>query len=184
MKRILTYLFLMLSVPLLMAQENSMATYSTDAVTVPPIISGSTDRNYVAKATFFQDVKRLTAVRASQAIISTTFYDGFGRKQQTVLRNNNSSKDLADYYEYDNRGRVVRQYLPGVISGSGNYASLEQITSSHASLYPEDATKAYVTTEYDASVTPRTITTKKAGRDWQASVGTRSQYHINKLSGK
>ena len=184
MKRILTYLFLMLSVPLLMAQENSMATYSTDAVTVPPIISGSTDRNYVSKAVFTQGVTKLTSVSPARAIITTTFYDGFGRKQQTVLRNNNSSKDLADYYEYDNRGRVVRQYLPGTISGSGNYAPLEQITSSHASLYPEDATKAYITTEYDASVTPRTITTKRAGSDWQTSVGTNSQYHINKNSGK
>ena len=184
MKRIFTYLFFMISVQVLIAQGNSATTYSTDAVTVPPIISGSADKNYVAKATFFQDVKRLTAVRASQAIISTTFYDGFGRKQQTVLRNNNSGKDLADYYEYDNRGRVVRQYLPGVISGSGNYASLEQITSSHASLYTEDATNAYISTEYDASVTPRTITTKRAGSDWQMSVGTNSQYHINKNSGK
>ncbi len=184
MKRILTYLFLMLSVPSLMAQENSATTYSADAVTVPSIISGSTDRNYVAKAVFTQGVKKLTSVSPARAIISTTFYDGFGRKQQTVLRNNNSGKDLADYYEYDNRGRIVRQYLPGTISGSGNYASLEQITSSHASLYPEDATNAYISTEYDASVTPRTITTKRAGSDWQMSVGTNSQYHINKNSGK
>ena len=184
MKRILTYLFLMLSVPLLMAQENSATTYSADAFTVPSIISGSTDRNYVAKAVFTQGVKKLTSVSPARAIITTTFYDGFGRKQQTVLRNNNSGKDLADYYEYDNRGRVVRQYLPGTISGSGNYASLDQITASHTSLYPEDATNAYISTEYDASVTPRTITTKRAGSDWQMSVGTNSQYHINKNSGK
>ncbi len=183
MKRILTYLFVILSMPLL-AQENSATTYSADAFTVPSIISGSTDRNYVAKAVFTQGVKNLTSVSPARAIITTTFYDGFGRKQQTVLRNNNSGKDLADYFEYDNRGRIVRQYLPGTISGSGNYASLEQITSSHASLYPEDATNAYISTEYDASVTPRTITTKRAGSDWQMSVGTNSQYHINKNSGK
>ncbi len=183
MKRILTYLFVILSMPLL-AQENSATTYSADAFTVPSIISGSTDRNYVAKAVFTQGVKNLTSVSPARAIITTTFYDGFGRKQQTVLRNNNSGKDLADYYEYDNRGRVVRQYIPGTISGSGNYASLEQITSSHASLYPEDATNAYISTEYDASVTPRTITTKRAGSDWHASAGTTSQYHINKTSGK
>ena len=184
MKRIFTYLFFMISVQVLIAQGNSATTYSADAFTVPSIISGSTDRNYVAKAVFTQGVKNLTSVSPARAIITTTFYDGFGRKQQTVLRNNNSGKDLADYFEYDNRGRIVRQYLPGTISGSGNYASLEQITSSHASLYPEDATNAYISTEYDASVTPRTITTKRAGSDWQMSVGTNSQYHINKNSGK
>ena len=183
MKRILTCLFLIMSV-LLLAQENSMATYSTDAESPPPTITGSADRNYVSKAMFTQGVKRLTSVSPARAIITTTFYDGFGRKQQTVLRNNSLGNDLADYYEYDNRGRVVRQYLPGVISGSGNYASLEQITSSHASLYPEDVTKSFISTEYDASVTPRTITTKRAGSDWQTSVGTNSQYHINKGSGK
>lgn len=185
MKRILTYLFALLSVPFIIAQSDSTAiTYSTEAVTPPPTITGSTNRNYVSKAVFTQGVKRLTSVTPARAIISTTFYDGFGRKQQTVLRNNNSGKDLADYYEYDNRGRVVRQYLPGTISGSGNYASLDQITASHTSLYPGDATNAFISNEYDASVTPRTITIKRAGGEWQASAGTTSQYHINKTSGK
>ena len=185
MKRILTYLFALLSVPFIIAQTDSaVITYSTDAVTPPPTITGSTTRNYVSKAVFTQGVKRLTSVTPARATITTTFYDGFGRKQQTVLRNNNSGKDLADYYEYDNRGRVVRQYLPGTISGSGNYASLDHITASHTSLYPGDAINAFISNEYDASVTPRTIITKKAGNDWQASAGTTSQYHINKTSGK
>ncbi|MBQ2839002.1 MAG: hypothetical protein IJE73_05115 [Muribaculaceae bacterium] len=185
MKQILAYLFALLSVPFIIAQTDSVViTYPTDAVTPPLTITGSTTRNYVSKAVFTQGVKRLTSVTPARAIITTTFYDGFGRKQQTVLRNNNSGKDLADYYEYDNRGRVVRQYLPGAISGSGNYASLDQITASHTSLYPGDATNAFVSNEYDASVTPRTIITKKTGNDWHASAGTTSQYHINKTSGK
>ena len=181
-KLIFTYIFAILAVPLLMAQDNSSAI--AEIVTPPTIISGSTNRNYVSKAVFTQSVGKLTTVSPARAIINTTYYDGFGRKQQTVLRNNNSGKDLADYYEYDTRGRVMRQYLPGSISGSGNYASLDQITASHVSLYPEDATNAYISIGYDASVTPRAITTHKAGTDWHASAGTRSQYHINKTSGK
>lgn len=173
------FAYLMIWLPAVM-----MAQTNVSAVSPPKTITGSDSHNYVSKAVFTQKVKKMTSVAPAKAVITTTFYDGFGRKQQTVLRNNNSGKDLADYYVYDNRGRVVRQYLPGAIAGSGNFATLGRITESHSSLYPQDATDAYTSIGYDESVTPQDVTTHRPGIAWKASAGTRSRHEINKTFGK
>jgi RHS repeat-associated protein len=78
-------------------------------------IDGSTPRNYVRTIATYGAV----AGSSISTIENSTYMDGLGREVQTVGKKASPSQnDIINVVTYDNQGRVVRKYVPFVVSGN------------------------------------------------------------------
>ena len=94
------------------------------------------------------------------------YYDEMGREQEIVQKSiTPSQKDLVTLNEYDNYGRIVKEWLPVVSSNNGNLLEAEDLKSLSSSLYEGD-THAYGWNIYEPS--QRYLKTKEygAGEPW------------------
>ena len=179
---IIFFLFLQIGISASAEAENVVTPYTIQ--TPSKLITASSDCNYVSHAKHITPSTGLSSVTPSQAIISTTFYDGFGRKQQSVIRNYSQGKDLANYYEYDSRGRIIKQWLQGTGSGGGNYTQLSELKASYSSLYPAEESASFNSFEYEPTISTRIKEERASGIVWQNTPGKRSSYHLNTSTGE
>lgn len=117
-------------------------------------------QSYVRKRT-------MTDTSGSSYRETTDFYDGLGRKSETVAAGQSpNGSDLVVLTEYDGLNRPVREWLPTAISGSGNYISPASYASASRPYYGNDA-KPYSLTEYEACPSDKPLKQYGPGSAWQ-----------------
>ena len=170
--------FMILPLNRLRADEVA-APQSVTYTSAPTTITGSEDRNYISHTVFTQASTGVDAITPAIGITSTVYYDGLGRQVQSVTRNGGQGNDLADYIEYDNRGRVTRRWMPGIGTGGGNFTPLSALRSSYGSLYPDDNQNCCNIIDYDGTVRSRPAQERKPGEAWHNAPGVRYGYAVN-----
>lgn len=161
---------------------------STASVTVEP-----NNHNYIVENTMLvkgvrtqQDLDGLTVEQRQQVV---TYFDGLGRRMQTVQTQGSPKKmDIVQPVEYDAFGRESKKYLPYAASGTaGSYRSTaltdvisfyqQEIQGVGSSPYP------YAETEFEASPLNRVQQQGAPGDVWQpASSGVTGSGHTVKLN--
>jgi RHS repeat-associated protein len=128
-----------------------------------------------------------TALTSSTDVSQTTqFYDGMGRKIQTVEKQETPLlNDLVNYNVYDNFGREATKYLPySSTENDGFYkttAVADQNTFNTAQFPGE--TDYYAQINFEASDLNRPVETLAPGTNWVASGrGIGKQYLINSVA--
>jgi RHS repeat-associated protein len=110
---------------------------------------------------------------------SVTYFDGLGRECQKISVKAFNNKDLIQPIEYDNLGRVAKQYLPyvsGTSDGSfnGNYSGAQLLyydpNTSNDPTIPHDL-KPYSEVKYEASPLGKIIEQSPTGYDWKFGTG-------------
>lgn len=126
---------------------------------------------------------------------SVTYFDGLGRaKQHIEIAGGGLQEDLITHFEYDNIGRVNKEFLP-YPSGSGNLniriGDIKHDTKSYyQSKYPDDFTglstidiNAYSENIYESSPLNRVLEKAAPGKDWkkQNNHTIRFEYDTNTI---
>ena len=148
------------------------------------INSGAQNGNYVCKAVARQEIQasgNSTTLDNNNALIYTSFFDGLGRLRQDVAFTCMNSTDvIADYMEYDSRGKLKRQWLPtkATAVGVGACIPLSDLLTSYSSTYPDDNC-FYSQNTYDNTVNHRLTETREAGDAWANHDGKRLTYLHN-----
>ncbi len=96
----------------------------------------------------------------------TVYYDEMGREQETVLlKNSPSGRDLASLTEYDDYGRVEREWLPVASNGTGAFISPDDFKNLSNTQYDGDA-YAYNRSVYEPSQRNVKVRSYGAGEAW------------------
>ena len=73
------------------------------------------DENYVFTKTLSEAIDNASQINTVQSIESITYYDGLGGKKQEIsIAQSPSHNDIIKHFEYDNYGRVSKEFLPYV----------------------------------------------------------------------
>lgn len=139
--------------------------------------------NYVSEAVLKEatGLNNVT-VTPGNSIITTQYFDGLGRKQQTVLHDGGKNGDISDYYEYNARGRQHKYWLPVRGGNGGVFTPLDALTGNYRSAYPGD-NNFYNSTYYENSV-EAPVSEEKAAGIWQNRDGVKTVYLVNDLTDK
>ena len=122
------------------------------------------------------------AVSYQNAIIRTDYLDGLGRPQQTVSWRAAGYKDLADFTQYNERGKPCRSWLPTVSSSAdGSFIPLDDLENLYSARYP-DASVYYSTVAYEATPTADICETRAPGA-WQGHDGVRTERPVSDATG-
>ncbi|MBP3299250.1 MAG: RHS repeat-associated core domain-containing protein [Muribaculaceae bacterium] len=134
--------------------------------------------NWTAEYTPSQAV---TAIRTQDSVpVSVRYFDGLGRLVQTVgAARGGSRPGLADYTEYDSRGRAVRQWMAAPCADRmASFTPLSQLADGYA-----EPAYAYTYSIYELSPSGRPVETRRPGQAWQQAPGVRTEYTFNRTSG-
>lgn len=150
----------------------------------------SNNKNYVATFDIKQpNVKNSTNINSlpPQAMASKVEYiDGLGRSQQTVLLNAKElGVDIVTPTEYDNLGRVVKQYLPYAFATGGSTGNFRTNWQTEQSAFYQNNNPATLPNDlpdnnpfsinvYEPSPLNRVIQNFAPGNPWAGTVGTGS----------
>ncbi len=110
--------------------------------------------------------------------LSTSYFDGLGNVTQQVVRANSPrAQDVVAPTEYDELGRVEKEYLPYVSSTtdgsfqpnalSENYSESDQFTFYQITSGIENDPIPYAQKKFDGSPLSRVVEQAAAGSDWQ-----------------
>ncbi|WP_439583232.1 DUF6443 domain-containing protein [Dyadobacter bucti] len=149
--------------------------------TLPLHAQQTNSRNYIIKRTYKQ--AGANADDVSKAVTQVQYFDGLGRPIQTVtVGQSPSGHDFVEPVEYDAAGRVVKKYLPYVVSGNGAYQSNSfadaqaWYTANTADLQPADLGRPYLENVYEPAPTSRISGQRAQGNKSAASV---VKYKVN-----
>lgn len=137
-----------------------------------PAQAQSSNQNYILTKTYVQST-------STNAIESIRYYDGLGRPVQTVQKGPASGyMDIITRTDYDDFGRLYKQYLPGKDGNrTGNYRSNFDPQSS----YGNDA-YSYSETQYEASPLNRIDRQYGPGNDWRTASRSIWTEHLSNTS--
>lgn len=143
----------------------------------------SSEHNYLTTATFTQPTDSISTVVPVPSRVNVAYFDGFGRKVQTIVHDNTTQQSLVDLTEYDMRGNPVRQWLPTVSEGV-EYIDLDGLCEAYASINHGLPGSNFAITEYLAEPQVRVKQTRRAGVEWHAAsaTGVTTTYAINRVS--
>ncbi|WP_185114004.1 DUF6443 domain-containing protein, partial [Fulvivirga imtechensis] len=108
-------------------------------------------------------------------VTAFSYHDGLGRNVQSVVKGMSPGQnDMVAFQQYDEYGRVTRQYLPHTASGADFYTDPQ---TTQASFYngavanvPADS-YPWAETQYDTSPLQRVLEQGAPGADWQLGSG-------------
>ncbi len=125
-------------------------------------------------------VKTETLLEAGndRCIAETQYFDGLGRKSAYTSNALSAQGSVhCQLQTYDACGRDYEQWLPAVMSGSGNDISRSAFSTISQASYQQDS-KAYTSTDYD--VLSRPVAIHSAGESWRnADKKTTYRYGTN-----
>ena len=146
----------------------------------PIIHAGSLSKNYIVSAKFTIPSTSTDGVVDRGAIITAKYFDGLGREEQNVIQNGSPSGDLADYTEYNTRGKASRKWLPVKVSSIGGNADFCPLNTLAGQLSGDTA--PYTSIYYEATQESRELETRAPGQAWQQHAGVRKEYRLNSSS--
>lgn len=110
------------------------------------------------------------SVADNQKIRSVSFYDGLGRKVQSrAIGHSPLGKDIVTHFEYDNLGRMAKEYLPYVSTQNNGYYETggEAKTLAHYNTAKYDhTTNPYAEKRFEKSPLNRVLETGAPGASW------------------
>ncbi len=173
MKSHIIHIFLLLSAMLSCIVANAEGRYGE-----------SSEHNYVTVATLTQPTDSISTVASVPSRVSVAYFDGFGRKVQTIVHDNTTQQSLVDFIEYDMRGNPVRQWIPTSSEGV-EFTDLDGLRDAYASINYGSPNSNYAITEYHAEPQVRVKQTRRAGVEWHAASasGVTTTYSVNTVSG-
>ena len=173
MKLFLAYILILLSTVLSCIVANAEGRYGE-----------SSEHNYVTVATLSQPTDSISLVSSVPSRVSVAYFDGFGRKVQTIVHDNTTQQSLVDLTEYDMRGNPVRQWIPTSSEGV-EFTDLDGLRDAYASINYGSPNSNYAITEYHAEPQVRVKQTRRAGAEWHAASasGVTTTYAVNTSSG-
>lgn len=114
--------------------------------------------------------RQYTSTGGSSFNDTFAYYDGLGRKVQTVLKKaspQNSNSDIVDWTDYDSAGRESRSWLPACKSGNnGAFAGRSANSGAWTATYSSSETRPFTETIYEASPAERTVEVYGPGEEW------------------
>ena len=114
--------------------------------------------NYIISRTF-------TNANATSSVDAVTYYDGIGRKIETIRKNASpDGRDLVSRIEYDNYGRIMTSWREVPINGNGYYIGKSQYEQNLIPTYGEFT--AFHWEQYENSPRNLVISTSDGGDDW------------------
>lgn len=148
--------------------------------------SGNRSRNWVIHARFQFATDDLGMLYDSVPT-EVTYFDGLGRKIQSLSVAMDGSRDgIADFTEYDDCGRVVRQWMPTLADGSsGQFTELPVLSESYSRTGQCPREYAFSSFSYEESPLGRPVERRGPGEArHQAAHGVRTEYLCNTVSGE
>lgn len=115
----------------------------------------------------------------TEIVISTVdYYDGLGRKIQTLNRRAGANLvDIADYVEYNSMGLPCRKWIPMNGTNDGALTDIPSLVSSSV-VNPYNNLEPFALYDYEAIPSPRLIETLEAGDNWHVHSGKNSIYGL------
>ncbi len=145
----------------------------------PPVTADVTDgNNYIRHDVYTSPTLSVSENDGGITIGTVEYYDGLGRRVQTVSRRAGSGLlDVADFVEYNAMGVPFRKWSP--VNGSGDGAFLD-VPSCAASpgVNPYNNPEPYALYEYEASPSPRLTQAHEAGVSWHGHAGKSTTYGL------
>ena len=145
----------------------------------PPVTADVTDgHNYIRHDVYTSPTLSVSENDGGITIGTVEYYDGLGRRVQTVSRRAGSGQlDVADFVEYNAMGVPFRKWSP--VNGSGDGAFLD-VPSCAASpdVNPYNNPEPYALYEYEASPSPRLTQAHEAGVSWHGHAGKSTTYGL------
>ena len=145
----------------------------------PPVTADVTDgNNYIRHDVYTSPTLSVSENDGGITICTVEYYDGLGRRVQTVSRRAGSGQlDVADFMEYNAMGIPFRKWSP--VNGSGDGAFLD-VPSCAASpgVNPYNNPEPYALYEYEASPSPRLTQAHEAGVSWHGHAGKSTTYGL------
>ncbi|BFP40820.1 hypothetical protein FGF1_16650 [Flavobacteriaceae bacterium GF1] len=133
-----------------------------------------------------------TLVNNNDVIERLTYYDGLGRPMQDLaLKATPKGRDLVTHMEYDDYGRVEREYLPYPATGTVGQLHTTAQSDAHGyyvANYPGDIVSAtpnpFSERAFEASPLDRVLKQAAPGYDWRMGGGHEVEFghHINTAS--
>ncbi len=152
-------------------------------VTINQPVTVVTELNYIHNITPRTATTDITTLTDNNKIESITYFDGLGRARQSIgIRAGGNSEDIITHIEYDQYGRVEKEYLPyssstdiGAYRPDGLDATLNYY---NASSYEDDFPamgltdiNPYSEKELESSPISRVFKQAAPGKDWKMGNG-------------
>lgn len=136
-----------------------------------PFVNASTDENYVysiAPQIAIDAVSELTEDKHS--IRSISYLDGLGRQKQNIaIQAGGAKKDIVTHVEYDDLGRLVKEYLPYSsvnTDGSINTSTYTKTINFYDTPKYQDTDNPYSEKLYEESPLNRVLEQAAPGNSW------------------
>lgn len=129
--------------------------------------------------------RNYTRENSSRSLTKIDYYDGLGRPIQSIsLKGSPRRNDMVTLLEYDNAGRLSKEWLPRMTTAStGLPVSSESFKSLSPGLYYNDSAP-YSTPVYEASPLNRVLEQYGPGEAWQTNrKSAKSAYLTNIIGG-
>ncbi|MEP2510075.1 MAG: DUF6443 domain-containing protein [Reichenbachiella sp.] len=151
------------------ADRNTCTTNATDTIAIGNDLqmNKSTGRSFTVPVT---DAGSLPTA-LGDVLTSTSYADGMGRPMQSIaMRVSPDQKDMVSFYEYDDLGRMAKQYLPYVGDTTGTLKTATKTTQASFYLVSGDQiandSVPYTLTTYEASPMNRVKNQLGVGKAW------------------
>ena len=152
-------------------------------VTISQPATVITELNYIHNITPRTATTDITTLSNNNKIESITYFDGLGRSRQSIgIRAGGNSEDIITHIEYDEFGRMVKEYLPyssATDIGTYRVGALDATNAYYdASTYEDDFPSMtvadinpYSEKEFDNSPLNRVMKQAAPGKDWKLGNG-------------
>ena len=131
-------------------------------------ISPSTNQNYILTRTPMTNTTNANNLNTNSCLYTVQYFDKYGRLEETVSRKRSSqSRDLVNYIQYNQDGRIWQKWLPLPVIESNNGAHVHfDRLEDDARNYFNDADPC-VSYEYERSVFGRIVREADPAEDWR-----------------
>lgn len=152
-------------------------------VTISQPATVITELNYIHNITPRKETTDVTSLSDNSKIESITYFDGLGRARQSIgIRAGGNSEDIVTHIEYDEFGRMVKEYLPyssNMDIGTYRVGALDATNAYYDTSAYEDDFPAmtvadinpYSEKEFDSSPLNRVMKQAAPGKDWKLGNG-------------
>ncbi|MEO9966197.1 MAG: DUF6443 domain-containing protein [Reichenbachiella sp.] len=139
-------------------------------------IGSDANYNYTKSRSFFVPATDDTSLPTAlgEVLAAKSYADGMGRPLQSIARKHSpDQKDIISFYEYDELGRMAKQYLPYVSGTSGSYKQTAK--TAQASFYQASGdniandTRPFTETTFETSPMSRVKTSLGVGEAWHTA---------------
>jgi RHS repeat-associated protein len=152
-------------------------------VTISQPVTVITELNYIHNITPRKETTDVTSLSDNSKIESITYFDGLGRARQSIgIRAGGNSEDIVTHIEYDEFGRMVKEYLPyssatdigtyrvGALDATNAYYDTSAYEDDFPAMSVADI-NPYSEKEFDSSPLNRVMKQAAPGKDWKLGNG-------------